>query len=244
MILGLVTLVVLILPSCSSQPDDIVPLIDNLELRKTLIDEYDANGDNKLTPDEVKLIKKFSRKVDGELTGIKYLTDLEEFHGNCLNCQSLDLHDNAKLEEVDIMNLEDLHEIKVNPNIQKLRIARAKKLKKVNLGSLPFVQSIVITESPVDELITGECPSLTWLTIDRTYLKNIDLSLYPRLEELFCSDTGIDELDLSMLPNLKKVRCKGVRKVIVSPEQKIKGLNIAPDYKYCIDKDTQIITKK
>ena len=80
--------------------------------------------------------------------------------------------------------------------------------------------------------------------MDDTYIKDLDLSKYSRLEELFCSNTKVVELDLSTLKNLKLVRCKGVKRVILSPEQKIEGLNVGPDYKYCIDRDTEIITKK
>lgn len=231
---------------CSdSLPSDILPKINNLEMRKTLVQEFDANSDGKLSPDEVMQIKEvsFGSRVGDDYSGIKYLAALETFDGNGCKMNSLDLTDNKVLKECSLMNLDELRSIKVPQNIQTLSLLRARALNAVNLPDMPYIRMLVVSESPVTDFSTGECPSLTTLTLEDSYIGNVDLSKYPRLEELYCSNTKIEELDLSMLKNLKDVRCKGVKRVLLSPEQKIAGLNVAPDYKYCIDRDIEIITK-
>lgn len=233
--------------SCSgSQHPDILPKIDNLEMRKILSQEFDANSDGKLSPDEVAEIKKvnFGSRVGENYGGIKYLSALETFEGNGCEMYSLDLSENEMLKDCHLMNLHEFKSIKVPQNLQNLSILRAHALTTITLPDMPFIYMLVVSESPVTELTTGKCPSLTTLTVDDTHITSIDLSKYPRLEELYCSNTKVKELDLSMLKNLREVRCKGVRKVILSPEQKIVGLNVGPDYKYCIDHDVDIITKK
>lgn len=238
---------VLATTGCSgSLPSDILPKINNLEMRKMLAQEFDANSDGKLSPDEVVQIKEvnFGSRVGEDYNGIKCLAALETFDGNGCKMHSLDLSENEMLKECRMMNLDELKSISVPQNIQYLSLLRARALNAVNLPNLPFLRMLVVSESPVTDFSTGECPSLTTLTVDDTYIKDLDLSKYPRLEELFCSNTKVVELDLSTLKNLKLVRCKGVKRVILSPEQKIEGLNVGPDYKYCIDRDTEIITKK
>lgn len=237
---------VLTTAGCSdSLPSDILPKINNLEMRKTLVQEFDANSDGKLSPDEVMQIKEvsFGSRIGEDYGGIKYLAALETFDGNGCEMHSLDLTDNKKLKNCHLMNLDELKFIKVPQNIQNLSLLRARTLNTVNLPDMPFIQMLVVSESPVTDFSTGECSSLATLTLNDSYIGEVDLSKYPRLEELFCSNTKVEELDLSMLKNLREVRCKGVKRVILSPEQKIVGLNIAPDYKYCIDRDIEIITK-
>ncbi len=241
-----IAILALTMCGCSdSLPSDIIPKINNLEMRESLVREFDANSDGKLSPDEVMLIKEtgFSHKDGSDYSGIKYLQALEKFHGNCCEMTTLDLSQNKSLKDCNLMNIKKLKSIKVPQNIQDLSLLRAEVLKAVDLPDMPYIRMLCISESPVGEFVTGECPSLTTLTVDHTYISDLDLSKYPRLEELFCSGTKVEQLDLSMLKNLYHVRCKGVKKVIISPEQKIVGLNVDPDYKYCIDQNTEIITK-
>lgn len=245
-VVGWQSILVLAITGCSgSLPSDILPKINNLEMRKVLVQKFDANSDGKLSPDEVTQIKdvSFGSRVGEDYSGIKYLTALETFDGNGCEMFSLDLSDNEMLKECSLMNLDELKSIKMPKNIQDLSLLRAKALNTVNLPDMPFLRMLVVSESPVTDFVTGGCPSLTTLTVDDTYIKDLDLSKYPRLEEVFCSNAKVEELDLSMLKNLKTVRCKGVKRVVLSPEQKIEGLNVGPDYRYCIDRDTEIITK-
>ena len=231
---------------CSdSVPSDIVPEIDNVPMRQVLVRKFDANSDGKLSPDEVRLIKEVYLNSDmGENYNVlKHLVSLERLEGNGCEIYSLDITDNTKLKDCELRNLDNLKHIKVNKNLQNLIMSRAKDLSEVDLPEMPYLQWLCISRSPLEKLSTGNCPSLTTLTVNDTYLTELDLSKYPRLEEVFCDNTKIETLDLSMLKNLNQVRCKGVKKVIISPEQKIVGLNIDPDYKYCIDRDTEIITK-
>lgn len=215
-------------------------------MRKMLAQEFDANADGKLSPDEVEHIKEvnFGSRVGEDYNGIEYLAALETFDGNGCEMHSLDLSENEMLKECRMKNIDKLKSISVPQKIQCLSLASARALNAVNLPDMPFLRMLVVSESPVYDFSTGECPSLTTLIVDDTYIKDLDLSKYPRLEKLFCSNTKVGELDLSTLKNLELVRCKGVKKVILSPEQKIEGLNVGPDYKYCIDRDTEIITKK
>ena len=246
-LMGWLTIFSLATAGCTdSLPSDIVPKIDNLKMRELLVNEFDANSDGKLSPDEVMQIKEvsFGSKAGEDYNGVKYLSALEKLGGNGCKMYSLDLSANKKLKECNLMNLDNLKAINAPENIQTLGLVRAKALTEVNLRDMPYIKMLVISESPVTKMNTGKCPSLTTLTVDNTYISELDLSKYPRLEELFCSNTKVNELDLSMLKNLYHVRCKGVKKVIVSPEQKIVGLNIAPDYEYCLDRETEIITKK
>lgn len=214
-------------------------------MRKSLVSDFDANGDGTLSPDEVMQIKEvsFGSKVGEDYSGMKYLPALESFSGNGCEMLSLDLSENDMLKSCNLMNIDELKFIKVPHNIQELYIVRAKALNKVVFPDMPFLRALCVSEAPVTEITTGKCPSVTILTVDDTQISDLDLSNYPRLEELFCSNTKVNQLDLSMLKNLSSVRCKGVKKVVISPGQKIEGLNIAPDYKYCIDNDTEIITK-
>lgn len=246
-LMGWLTIFSLAAAGCTdSLPSDIIPKIDNLKMRELLVNEFDANSDGKLSPDEVMQIKEvsFGSNVGEDYNGVKYLSALEKLDGNGCKMYSLDLSANKKLKECNLKNIDELKAIKVPENIQFLALIRAEALTEVNLSDMPYIRWLVVTESPVTKLNTGKCPSMTTLIVDNTYISELDLSKYPRLEGLFCSSTKVNELDLSMLKNLSNVRCKGVKKVIVSPEQKIVGLNIAPDYKYCIDRETEIITKK
>lgn len=231
---------------CSeSRPSDIIPKIASTQLCENLLREHDVNHDGKLAPDEVKRIKKVDLYTSDEsdLRGLEYLIDIEEAQGNCCKAQHLDLSQNKKLKKVDLMNVKELTDIKVPESLQFLGLIRAKSLTKFKIGDMPFLQWLVLTESPVAELSTGECPSMTTLTLDETNIKHVDLSKFPRLERLYCSNTNINEIDLSMLPNLRSARCKGVKRIIISKDQKIDGINTDPDYKYAVDNDAQIIIK-
>lgn len=241
---GLAFLVILIISGCKSQPDDIVPLINNLKLRQTLVSEYDANSDGKLTPDEVHFIKELKVYGDDEydLNGLKYLEALEDFYASGGIYSYINLHENKNLEKAEIRNMSKLKSVLVNKNVQELILSNNDKLESVVLESMPFLHTLIVTD-PIKKLPSGEAPSLTWLTVNCTNLDNLDLSMYPRLERLYCSNPNFNELDLSMLPNLMDVRCKGVARIILAPGQKIHGVNIEPDYRNSIDENTQIITK-
>lgn len=230
----------------NSGPADIVPKLDNLDMRKEIVRNFDANQDGKLSPDEVKHIKEIDLDyyVEGDnLEGIKYLTEMTDFSSNGAKIQNLNLSANKNLCFVDLMNMPNLREIKVNKSLQGLALVRIKKLYSLDLGSMPFLYYLVITESPLELLEIGECPSLVTLNLNETRLKNIDLTKFPRLETLFCSETLIKEIDLSSLKNLQTARLKGIKKIYISPDQKIEGLNVMPDYEYVLDKDAEIIVK-
>lgn len=247
LLMGLAVFIAMfLLAGCSkSLPSDIVPKIASSEMCENLIREFDVNHDGKLAPDEVKRIKEVSlyTRDDDDFRGLEFLVNMEEVRGNCCKARYLDLSQNKKLKKVDLMNVKELTDIKVPESLQILTLIRAKSFTKFKIGDMPFLQWLVVTESPVTELNTGECPSVTTLTLDDTYIKDVDLSKFPRLERLYCSNTNINEIDLSMLPNLRMARCKGVKRITISKDQKIEGINADPDYKYALDNDTQIIIK-
>lgn len=241
---SLFAIVILIISGCHSHPDDIVPLINNLDLRRILVSEYDVNSDGKLTPDEVSQIKELNihRTEDSRLLGLEYLDGLENFYCTADNLDYILLHENKNLEKAELRFMKNLKRVFVNKNLQELIISEAKNLESLKLESMPFLHTLIVA-APIKEFSTGECPSLTWLTIDCENIDKLDLSLYPRLESLYIQNPNFTELDLSMLPNLRDVRCKGVSRIVLAPGQKIDGVNIEPDYRNCIDESTQIITK-
>lgn len=201
---GWQTLLALVLATtgCSgSLPSDILPKINNLEMRKMLAQEFDANADGKLSPDEVEHIKEvnFGSRVGEDYNGIEYLAALETFDGNGCEMHSLDLSENEMLKECRMKNIDKLKSISVPQKIQCLSLASARALNAVNLPDMPFLRMLVVSESPVYDFSTGECPSLTTLIVDDTYIKDLDLSKYPRLEKLFCSNTKVGELDCRRL---------------------------------------------
>lgn len=229
---------------CSGSPEDIVPEINNPELSKDLIRQFDANQDHKLMDYEVKQIKKLNLGYGFDdyknFESLKLLTSLEELSGNGTEAVVLDLKGIKSLKRIDFMNVKELKTITVPENLQSLGLERARALESIELPDMPFLASLYLLESPINKLTIGHCPSLTTLTIKRTNISEIDLTKFPRLESFDCNYSEIKTLDVSSLKHLRSLRCKGVKTLVMRKDQRIEEINIEEDYRYGRDQDLTI----
>lgn len=229
---------------CSGSPEDIVPEINNPELSKDLIRQFDTNQDHKLMDYEVKQIKKLDLGYGFDdyknFESLKLLTSLEELSGNGTEAVVLDLKDIKSLKEIDFMNVKELKTITIPENLQLLKLERARVLTSIELPDMLFLAELYLLESPINKMTIGQCPSLTQLNISETNISEIDLTKFPRLEELYCNDSKINTLDISSLKHLRSLRCKGVKTLVMRKDQRIEEINIEENYRYGRDKDLTI----
>lgn len=229
---------------CSGAQEDIVPEINNPELSKDLIRQFDTNQDHKLADYEVKQIKKLDLGYGFDdyknFESLKLLTSLEELSGNCTEAIVLDLKDINSLKEIDFMNVKELKTITIPENVLSLKLERARVLESIELPNMPLLAELYLLESPINKLTIGQCPSLIRLNISETNISEIDLTKFPRLEELYCNDSEINTLDVSSLKHLRSLRCKGVKTLVMRKDQRIEEINFEENYIYGRDKDLTI----
>ena len=203
--------------------------------RKYVASQVDINDDYLLSPEEIAAVTDIKIHNVASLKGIEFFWNLEKLdcqkfiNGDTavlteldvsqnknlisLNCysqdiKSLDLSQNSKLQELNCVAT-DLTEIDVsnNPNlidlecwstgIRKIDVSQNEKLEKLGVG-----WSLALTE-----VVLGNKPSLTQLTVNRNSVTSLDISQCPVLEELVCWETKIESLDLSHNPNLTRLSC-------------------------------------
>ena len=179
--------------------------------REYLAENFDLDGDRKLTKAEARLINTIDLTgcddISG-LSGIEKLTSLKHLDCSSQKISWFDLSSNVNLETLDCSNnsltslsLIDnpkLTELNFNGNnISTLNLRMNTKLVSLscsfnNLTSLDLVNNVMLQ--------TLEC-------YDNESLTALDLSTNTRLESLECSGTAITELNLSNNPELYDLEC-------------------------------------
>lgn len=227
--------------SCSS--GDILQKFDCLEAQEYLIDNFDANGDHKLSSQEAALITEIdlSSEKSKSLTGIDCLKNLEKL--TCRYCESAvaDLSDNPCLRDFYCEFSESLQSLQLPQSIQSVYVCKGEMTELV-LGQTPFLTSLHCYSNKLQKIETGVCPYLTIINMENNLISEIDLSKYPNLREIYCDNNLLKTLDVSKNPRIETIRCKGNEniEIICKKGQKIEGVTYNPDYEYSIDNDVKI----
>jgi uncharacterized protein YjdB len=168
------------------------------------LDQYDADGDGKLSESEAKkvtklelvLISKEQKKLVEKLEYFPNLKTLEIVDSKYIT--SLDLSENTKLEELTCTETAikklDLSKYK---NLKKIGIAFNNKLTTVKIGDNNNLKSVeCLGNSKLTKLSIGKTPNLSWLYCSTNKLASLDVSKCTALKELECDNNNLTSLNL------------------------------------------------
>ena len=190
--------------------------------REYVDDNFDLRDDDKLSADEIRLVDSITLPGAsiGDLTGIKYFTELSKLICSNNNITKLDLTSNTKLKEVrcfdnkltslDVRGLNDLEELNCNgnPDLSNIKIQGCSnlyeldcsvcKLKKLDLSGFSNLTTLYCQKNPLSELTLSGCERLSYLYVSNTEITSLDLRQYNRLSRLVCSScAGLTSLKVN-----------------------------------------------
>ena len=152
-------------------------------LWRFLLDNFDADGDNDLSPEEagaVKTVELFDIPL-GSLSGLERLSGLEE----------LRLRRNG-LESIDLSPFE---------NLLFLHVWDQPQLKELNMDNRWLYATFLYLNSPyIKSLDYSRCPDLGMVGWEGESLESMDLSKASKLYSLRVGTSSLKELDLSASP--------------------------------------------
>lgn len=221
-----------------------------------LVENHDADGDNRISREEAAIVKEIRCNDRGvaSLVGIKNFTALEVLdcaHNVITN--TLDLAGMTTLKEVYVdhnryttLNLDgctNLVTLVANDNIEYTSDYRSIfYTKEVSIEGCSKLEYIELTDNAIEAIDLTGCPELHTLRMTWNNLTSIDLTQCPKLTHLYVrKNTALaGVLDLSQCPNLVEVWCgesqlTGVTFAAENPyletlicyDSKIEALNLA-----------------
>lgn len=227
-------------------PSDVLKKIPDGEFQKFIAEEYDNNGDHKITKVEALAVTYMHVGIFYEcknLEGIQYFENLEEFSAENPYLQSIDLSKNSKIKKAEFDHMRGLQELKLNPQIEEF-IMRYQMPDKLEFTSTAELRTYINYDSgKLKELGFTEAPKLELLTVDGNQLSELDLSNFPELKSLSCDYNNLTTLDLSANPKLEMVSLHNnpmLKEVWLKKGQVIDGINVNRDNYYKIDAHVEI----
>ena len=177
--------------------------------QKYMRDKVDSDRDGYLSPSEIEKIKsiQFLSTIKG-LSGIEYLTSLEELEVRGCNLGSLDLSSNKALKKVicvgcsltslTLGTLPALTEINCYHN----------KLTSLDVTGCPNLTLLKCSSNQIESLNLSKCTALTLLNCYDNSLVSLDVSVCTALKNLYCGENSLTELDLKNNKALKELECQ------------------------------------
>ena len=156
--------------------------------RQYVFENFDANGDWKLSEDEMSIVTEIDVGGDGieSMQGLEYFTNLQRLICGPGKFTEIDLSKNTELTFLYCSDGE-LSELDISNNTK--------------LGE------IQCTDNNLDELDVSDCTELTYLACSGNNLTSLDVSKNTKLGILYFSRNDISEIDISNCPNLISIGC-------------------------------------
>ena len=174
-------------------------IFPDANFRQYVKDNFDKDGDNKLTEAEVADILEIECKEKNisDLTGIGYFTALTKLDCSDNQLKELDVSKNTALEFIfaDKNQLEKL-DVSKNTNLEQL-FANGNQLEKLDVSKNIDLWQLQISTNNLTELDVSKNTALEWLVVRRNHLTELDVSNNTGLTVLFASSNELNELDVS-----------------------------------------------
>ena len=166
------------------------------------------NGDGKLTQEEISNIKEIGDSPSftlNNLTGIQYLTAIEELYFKCgENLKTIDLSHNTELNSISISGGKSIS-LNLN-NCEKLKQLRLfdNGLKELDVSNNKKLSSLQVVRCPLEKLDLGNNKALTELNISCESMSNLDVTKNTNLESLSVA-LDVETIDVSKNVKLKSL---------------------------------------
>ena len=191
----------------------------NSVFRNIVQEKFDSDSDGKLSADEIKKAKDLSLDSKGinDLTGIGFLSELENLNIFQGDFENLDLNKNVKLTSVSINSVSYLDNINISgcKELSSL-IIRYTSIANIDLSNNMMLKNLNLSSNPLQKLDLSDHSELETLNCSWSneiygdpiyYLNSIDLSNCTSLKELDCSFGSLKKLDLKDCHKLKVLKC-------------------------------------
>ena len=193
-----------------------VPISEQVEdpvLWTWLLDQYDADLDKNLSPDERLNVTMISFYAEGpaltSLAGLELFPNLQRLHvNNCPAITSVDFSGNPRLNILEMNNVGVRH---------------------FDLSANPELLSVSLANNQLENLNFSANPIITHLWLPENRLAVLDVSMLSRLQLLHCSDNPLKELDLRsnpMLSELKATNCPSLKYIYLHPNASLQHLEV------------------
>jgi|GEM_PF-1796316 len=199
-------------------------------LRKYVSDEYDTNGDGRLSATEIKAATdmEVSDKGIASLTGIELLTSLTRIYAWGNSITEVDVSKNIALEYLYLdSNALTSIDVSKNTNLQSLNISY-NALTKIDLSKNKKLEYLGCSGNALNTLDVTNNSNLTNLSCGSNALTSLDVSQNKNLSYLECSDNQLSELNVSSNPMLTSLYCWGnnLKNLDLSKNAKLSYLNV------------------
>lgn len=199
--------------------------------RKYLKDNFDKNGDDSFSQDEIDSITTITYCTDKKLkslNGINYFTSLTYLQCSGGGLTKLDVSQNPNLSTLycDGNQLTSL-DISQNPNLTylwcsanqltSLDVSQNPRLSSLNCESNqltlldvsmnPNLSSLTCRRNQLTSLDVSQNSDLSWLACENNQLTSLDVSGNTKLSSLSCGNNRLTSLDVSQNPNLSSLDC-------------------------------------
>lgn len=181
------------------------------EFRAVIGQEFDTDQDGILSEKEIeeaKTLNCLGCKIY-DITGIEYLTELEELQCGFNTLREIDISSNTKLKSLDCYDtkLTSL-DLSGNPELEYL-CCSDNKLTKLDLSSNTKLKQVECYENLITDLDISKNTELLSINCYGNRLKELDTTNNPKLEILSCGYNPIESVDVSKNPKLQEFWCYG-----------------------------------
>lgn len=217
-----------------TQELDICTKVTDVVFRRYLIENYDYNGDGKVTTDEAKMITKIEIAGEGitSFAGIEYIPNLREFVCNFNKVKTLNLSKNIELttlecnfceltaldlsENTHLKNLEcysnNLTSLDLSNNVDLTDVScHGNKIKILDFTKNTKLTSILCSGSNVESVTIKGLSKLERFTCTEGSLATLDLTGCTALTSLTLYDNKLTSLDITPCIKLNHLVCQNNR---------------------------------
>ncbi len=196
---------------------DVAEKIPDDGFRQYCINNFDTNGDGKLSLQEVRAVKEinvysYAEKNSEHLTiysleGIEYFTALETL--NCMynDISTLDISKNTTLVDF-ACSRNQLTSIDISKNVAlTIFSCTGNKFTTLDVSNNKDLIILECGDNQLSSLDVSKNPRLITLECSNNLFKNLNVSTNPDLVNLWCSNNQLTNIDVSNNPALRQLLC-------------------------------------
>ncbi len=210
----------------TSFPDDV--------LRQYVFDHFDTDFDEQLSDEEIAEAKAIDLEDAGvkDMTGIEYLTELEE-----LFCPHYDDEDTNYFTTINLENNTKLTRLLIQGNkVQSLNLSKNTELvelncsycnlSKLDVSANTKLETLYCDGNAITKLDLSKNTKITYLDVTDNKLQELDVSALTQLVEMNCSDNRLHELYVNSNTELEYLACfnNSISELDLSDNLKLKTL--------------------
>lgn len=176
--------------------------------------EFDLDGDEELSPDEIASAAEIDVEWDDTVTdlkGLEFFTELTLLKCSGTGIRSLDVGANTKLRELQCYYTDiDSLDVSRNPMLERLECYETG-IASLDVSGNQSLIRLDCNNTPITRLdVTGN-PELFALNCEDTQVEALDISANPKLYEVYITNTPISSMDYTNNPELVHIRISGTQ---------------------------------